>query len=204
MGVAGVDFKGSLQITSPFPDLSKGYVGAMGAPGGIFLDLTDSINALRKGEISKGLEKLAPTFLGSAVKGYREYTEGVTNKNYAPVYYGSEQLKGTGYDMAKRFLAFNPERISGIRQKQWREEQVRLAFQAQRSEIVEGFNSKLMSADASNADFGGLYKQIQAYNEAAYAADSRYQITPINTKWLISSIKRSITPTKREKSRITD
>lgn len=201
-GLLGVNLKGSLEITNPMPDLSKGWLGAMGAPGGIFLDIKDSIDAFADGQIEKGLEKLLPTAAGSIVKGYREMEEGVTDKNYAPTFYGTDKLKGAPMDFALRLMAFNPERISGIRQKVWREDQVRKEYQIMRTNITEGFNHLLINPDnASNKDFAGLYAEIQDYNTAVAAADPKYGVPYITTKWLVSSLKRSQSPSKVERNR---
>ena len=202
-GLLGINLKGSLEITSPFPDLSKGWLGAMGAPGGVFLDIADAVDAFKDGQYEKGLEKLLPTAVGSIVKGHREYTEGVTNKQYSPVFYGTDKLKGSPIDFAMRVLAFNPERVSGIRQKQWRESVVRQEYAKERSGIIEGFNHALINIDkTSNTDFADLYKRITAYNSKVTAADPLYQVPYITNKWLLSSLKRNQKPDKYETKRV--
>jgi hypothetical protein len=204
-GLLGINLKGSLEITNPMPDLSKGWLGAMGAPGGVFLDLRDSIDAFMDGQWEKGLEKLLPTAAGSIVKGYREWDEGLTDKNYRPLFYGSDKLKGSPSDFALRILAFNPQDLSGIRQKQWKEKQVQLEYQKMRTHITEGFNHLLIKPEsASNADFADMYKRVMDYNTQVGAADPKYMIPYITSKWLISDLKRNQKPTKAEKNRIIE
>lgn len=201
-GLAGVNLKGSLEINSPFPDLTKGWLGAMGAPGGVFINLADAINKFSEGQYLKGTEKLLPSAAGSIVKGYREYTEGVSTETYAPVFVGTERLMGTPIDFAARLFSFNPEKISGIRQQQWREDQVRLEYQKLRTKITTGFNHLLENpSEASQDDYASLYQKITDYNNRVAEADPKYQIPYITTKWLNASIKRSQTPDKYERSR---
>jgi len=201
-GLIGINLKGSLEITNPMPDLSKGWLGAMGAPGGVFLDIMSSIDSFMDGQWEKGLEKLLPTAVGSIVKGYREWDEGVTDKVYKPIFYGSDKLKGSPTDFALRVLAFNPGSISGVRQKQWRENQVRLEYQKERAGILEGFNHALVNINnTNNTDFADLYRRITEYNNDVSGADPKYQVPYITSKWLVSSLKRSQKPDKYEKQR---
>lgn len=201
-GLLGVNLKGSLEINSPFPDLTKGWLGAMGAPGGVFINLADAINKFSEGQYLKGTEKLLPSAAGSVVKGYREYTEGVSTETYAPVFVGTERLMGTPMDFATRLFSFNPERISGIRQQQWREDQVRLEYQKLRTKITTGFNHLLENpTEVSQDDYASLYQKIIDYNNRVAEADPKYQIPYITPKWLNASIKRSQTPDKYERNR---
>jgi hypothetical protein len=203
-GLLGMNLKGSLDITNPMPDLSKGWLGAMGAPGGVFLDLRDSIGDFMDGQWEKGLEKLLPTALGSAVKGYREWDEGLTDKNYKPLFYGSDQLKGTPSEFALRLFAFNPQRLSGIREKQWHEKQVQLEYQKTRANIIEHFNHLLIKPEkASNSDFADLYKEVMDYNTKISTADPTYLLQPITSKWLVSNLRHNQLPPKMEKKRDT-
>ena len=201
-GLAGVNLKGSLEITSPFPDLSKGWFGAMGAPGGVFLNIGAAYEHFKKGETAKGIEKLLPSAAASMAKGYREMTEGVTDSAYAPIFQGGEKVKGTELDFAARLLSFNPARISEIRERTWREDQVRMEYQKARSDITAGFNRLLAKVDkATTADFAELYAEVYAYNDRVTAADPKYQIPYITAKWLKTSLKRSQTPDKYEKAK---
>ena len=156
---------------------------------------------MRLGQWEKGIEKLMPTAVGPMMKGYREYDEGITDKNYSPVFYGTDQLKGTPLDMAARFFSFNPERIASIRQVQWREDQVRLDYQKRRSEILERFNHALVSNKSSNMDFADLYHEVMDYNTRVAGTDPKYGVPYITSKWLVSNIKRAQAPSKQEKLR---
>lgn len=202
-GLANINLKGSLQMSSPLPDLSKGWIGLAGAPGGVFVDLWEALKHAYRGEGLKALEKAMPTAGGSLWKGWREYTEGVTTSDYAPVFYDSERLKGSKLDFALRVLAFNPGRLSSIRQKQWKANQVRLAYQEERSRILSGFKHLLMRdpSGVSVEDYADLYKSIQDYNESAVAADPKYVIPSITGQWLQTSLTNALTPDKYERRR---
>jgi len=146
-----------------------------------------------------------PTFIGSGIKGYREMTEGITDKNYAPMFYGTDQLKGTPTEFAMRVLSFNPERTSGIREKVWREENVRMEYQKERTNILEHFNQLYVDiTKASNNDFADLYRRIEDYNDLVAGTNPKYQIPYITRQWLVTGLKRSQKPNKYEKARTVD
>jgi hypothetical protein len=165
----------------------------------VFLNVGAAYEHFSKGEALKGTEKLLPSAVGSAVKGYREYTEGITTETYAPVFEGNERVKGTPLDFATRLFSFNPTRISEIRQRTWREDQVRLEYQKDRSRIAAGFNKALIDPSSLDQDtLGGLYADIAIYNKRVAAMDPKYQVPYITAKWLRSNLKRSQTPDKYE------
>lgn len=201
-GVTGamfhINLRGSIQMNNPLPtDLSE----VAGAPGAIATDLYDSLVYFSKAEWMKGAEKFFPTAAGSVIKARRESTEGVTTGTYLPVFYGSERLKADPIDAALRYLSFNPSRLSGIREKQWRELKVIEAYTKRRSEIKRKLNHMLVNGTASEEKWADIFNKIQEYNNNAMAIPDKYRITIINDKWVIRAIRDTEIPKKREKIR---
>ncbi len=202
-GLANINLKGSLQINAPLPDLSDGYVGLMGAPGAVFTDIIKGFVETEKYGWVKGMESFMPTAISSIMKGHREYTEGVSGKDYSPIFFGEGRLKGSAMDFAMRSIAFNPAHISGRREKQWRENQVRLNYQKDRSLVLDRLK-KLLTQGPENATVEGyaeLYKTIDEYNNRAAMADPKYYVPMITSKWLNTQIKRIASPNKYERLR---
>lgn len=92
--LAGVDLSGKLgmgQMLSvlPYTDINltrDGYAkvvtAAMGPfVGGIMPKVVDGVAQISNGEYYKGIETMAPSGLGQAMKGYRFGTEGITKRN---------------------------------------------------------------------------------------------------------------------------
>jgi hypothetical protein len=202
-GLANINLKGSLQINAPLPDLSDGYIGLIGAPGAVFTDIIKGFVETEKYGWVKGMESFMPTAISSIMKGHREYTEGVSGKDYSPIFFGEGRLKGTAMDFAMRSIAFNPAHISGRREKQWRENQVRLNYQKDRSLVLDRLK-KLLTQGPENATAEGyaeLYKTIDEYNNKAAMADPKYYVPMITSKWLNAQIKRIASPDKYERLR---
>jgi len=196
--IAHVNLRGSLQMNQPFPTRIQD-VG--GAPGSIIGEVMSGSKHVAQREYWKALEDFSPTAVGSASKGIREYMQGVTTSQYAPVYYGDEQLRGTPVDMAVRMFSFNPSFISAAREKQWREDQVREAFTGYRSDI----KSQLIHYIQVGADdpewWGDIEKMIYKYNEKVTQADPKFKLPIIDSDWVMNQIKVSFKPDIYERIR---
>jgi hypothetical protein len=197
-GVMGINLKGSLQIHNPMP---RNLKEVLGAPGAIFTDIYDAGGHFRKGELFKGGEKLLPTGIGSGLKAVREYKEGVTTGSYSPVYYGNQPLKGTAVDATLRFFSFNPSRLSGIREKQWREKKVASKYAKRKRDIYARIKHALISGDEiTPEEWAEIDKLIQRYNEMVMGSD-RLDIRPITGKTVRQVLRRAVRPGKRERVR---
>lgn len=198
--VGHVNLRGSLEMNFAIPTETKDILGA---PFGVWTDLGNGILHMTKGEFQKGIEKISPTAFGAMIKAQREYDEGVTTNNYAPVYYGTEPLKANGLDAALRALSFNPSRLSAIRQRQWKELKVAEAFTKRRSEIKRQINRHIVDGTWNDTEIRAeIFNQIREYNDRAFSAHSRYDIVFINEDWIANAIKSSYRPDKRERKRI--
>ena len=193
----GINLKGSLETKVPIPtDLA----GLFGAPQAVVTDLIKGGAAMWKGEGKKALESFLPTFAGSAFKGYREMTEGVTTKNYAPVFNNGQVVKSDGWDFAKRFISFNPTDVSRIRNDAWNADEVRRAYTESRSAITSRYNRLMVqNRDGLDPEWAELWKHVKKYNDKAAQANPSYQIPQVTPEYLMSHYKKDFKPSKYEK-----
>lgn len=190
----GINLKGSLEAKSPFPST----LGELfGAPQSVFVDIKEGITAALDGQGKKAAEHLLPSAFGSWVKGRREITEGLTKKNYAPVFEGGERVMGTEADFVLRFMSFNPARISDIRNTAWKEDEVRRAYQNARTEISTKYNQLLVQGISGNSpEWAEFWKTVATYNDRASTAKPKYDIPLIGAKFLKQQEKRAFKPDK--------
>ena len=200
VGLANINFKGSIQPTMPMPTSSKDLLGA---PGGVMQDLVEFYEAFKKKQYLKATEYALPSALGSPIKGLRERYEGVTTPGYQPLYYGTKPVKLSVAETALRVFSFNPARVSGIRETQWREKLVVIKYQRKRSEIQQRINQLLTTPSRdSSAEFADVMDSVRRYNEQATALPSRYRVPLITDKWLRNAYKAAVRIPKHERLRI--
>jgi len=196
-GGYGINIKGSLAVGAG--DIPTTLWDVLGAPGSVISDVYEGGVNILKGDISKGLEKAMPLFIGNPIKAVREYSEGITTKTNSPVFYGNEQLKNTTLDAAYRFLSLNPARISTIREKQWKERNTEYRFREKRTDInakIKRFYLK-PAYKRDKADWIDILSEIKEYN----ADSERYGLSPITKKSIKQLVKRSFKPSKKERRR---
>jgi hypothetical protein len=196
--VAHVNLRGSLQMNQPIPTQIK-EIG--GAPGSLVEEAYTTWKHIRQREYWKAFEDMMPTAFGSASKGIREYTQGVTASNYSPVYYGAEQLRATPLDVAARFFSFNPSHISAAREKQWREDEVRRAYTKYRSEIKSQLVHYIQVESRDPVWWAEIQKSIVDYNDKVYTSDSKYKLPYITGAWLEQQMSSAFTPDVYERVR---
>ncbi|MBC8318509.1 MAG: hypothetical protein H8E41_11430, partial [Desulfobulbaceae bacterium] len=118
-----------------------------------------------------------------------------------PVYYGAQPLKGTATDAALRFFSFNPSRLSGIREKQWREKKVAAKYAERKEDIYAKIKHAMLSGDGiTSKEWAEIDKMIQRYNEMA-AGSGRPDIKPITSKTVSQVLRQSGRPGKKERLR---
>lgn len=198
-GFLNVNFKGSLQMTNPFPTKLKEVIGA---PGAVGFDVWDAAKHFRHREWSKGAEKALPTFLETPLKGYRFYTEGVTTKTYSPVFYGEDQLKADELELFMMAFSFNTARLSGIREKQWKEKNVQGSFSKDRQNILRRLKKIKMSSDPENIKaLARIQEEIDDFNLRVETAPARYKVNYLTWTQLNRSLRQAMKPSKFEKQR---
>lgn len=198
-GLANLNFKGSLQMNNPFPTkLSE----MPGAPGAVLTDLWEAGKHFRYGAYSKGLEKLAPTALATPVKAVRLATEGITSSSYAPIYYGQEQMKASATEVAAMMLSFNTAKLSGAREKQWRESQVRESFTRDYQKIMKRLKHIYIKSGTITAeDMANVQEDIDDYNFRVERAASRYHIKYLTGERIARNLRQAFKPSAYERVR---
>jgi len=197
-GLIGMNLKGSLEIG--ITDLPTTWKDILGAPGSVITDFYYGGENLLKGDISKGLEKIAPLALAAPLKAYREATEGLTTRRNVPIFYGRDRVKADMTDAILRGLSFNPAAIAKIREQKWAERQQERRWKERRSDI----NSKIMKfmlrpvEDRNKADWADILEDIREYNERIKRMKLVGIIPFIAKKSIRTNIRRSFKPTKRE------
>ena len=196
----GISVKSSVAIGAG--GIPTSLKDAFGAPGSVLSDIfIDGIPAIASGNVSKGVEKILPTGLGNIFRAYREYTDGVTNRGNAPLFYGTEPVKLDTTEWLLRTFSFYPARVAKIRDQQWSEYQTKERFDDRRNKIYARFK-KWYFTDPGNRDpetFADLLAEVEVFNKKA--EKSRAYISPITKKSIRANIKRASKPSKRERLR---
>ena len=194
----GITIKGSLAIGIGDIPTSLTIKDFLGAPGSVLSELfIDAPKSIARGDISKGVEKFLPTGFGNIFRAYRESTEGITTRNNAPVFYGDKQLKLNGVEAIYRGMSFNPVRIAGAREKQWKERKLEQKYAEYRTDIYAKIKRYVLSGDNDQDKWAELLGEIESYNEDA----QRWKFTPITSKQIKANIKSGFKPSKRERMR---
>lgn len=197
----GVSLKGSLAIG--ITDLPTTLEDVVGAPGSMIVDMYRGGKSILRGDVGKGIEKMMPLFLGNVMKAHREYTEGVTTKTNAPVFYGREQIKPDTVAAIYRFFSFNPVQVAGKREKQWKESQLERKYQEKRADVYAKFKRYFLrpANKRTKAEYIDLLTEVRMYNQVIID-NGLYPAIPLITATSIkNNIKRSFRPKKKERYR---
>jgi hypothetical protein len=202
IGGRGVSLKGSLAIgVMDVPTTPKDFLGA---PGSIVADIYRGGINITKGDYVKGLEKLLPLqAAGSMVRSVREYTQGVTTKRGAPVFYGNRQLQPDLIDSVLRFAAFNPANIAGKREKQWKEKRIAQKYKDRKHDIYSKMIRfyTLPLEKRTKAKWIDIQFEIMEFNATIRDRGLFRLVPPITEKSIKASLARSFRPSKRERQR---
>jgi hypothetical protein len=194
-GAAGVSVKGSLSIG--IGDLPTRLEDLFGAPGSIAKDLAYGAQSLARGDTLKGVEKVLPTGFGNMVRGYREYTEGVTTRTNAPKFYGAQQVKPSRTEAFLRGLSFNPARLAKISEKQWSERKVESKYREWRTDIYAKVKRLVLESVSDDDKWSEVIGEIENYNLKA----GQYGFPLISPKSIRRNIRLNFIPSKRERMR---
>jgi len=193
--LAGFNLSGSLAVDIGAP---RSFGDFLGAPYSVYKDLTQGAASLMRGDALKGVERMLPRALGAPVKGYREWSEGVTTRTNQPVFYGEDRLKASNFEFLLRSLQFNPSNISYMRDRQWRDKRAAGAFSDRRTELYAQMRRALLKNDTGA--LGRTINDMEAYNAAVRR--QRNKAIPLVTRRTIkSAVTRMRTPPRQEKIR---
>lgn len=188
-GPLGVSLKGSLQM-----DIGDSLFGA---PGSVLKDTWEAMKYLSRGDISKGVEKALPTGLASPFKATREYTEGLTTKSNAPLFYGKEQARPNLMEAFLRGMSLNPVGIATIREKQSKEYEVKEKYRNWSTDIYAKAKRMKLRGRIDQEKMAELLGEITKYNEGAV----RWGLSPITKKSIKKNLKRNFKASRFERER---
>lgn len=201
-GAAGINIKSSLAIETGVNAIPTNFKELFGAPGSVGTDLFDAAGYAIKGDYMKSFEKAMPLAIGNPMKAFREYTEGVTTRRNAPVFYGNEQLKADELDAFLRMLSFNPARMAQAREKQWAEKKMMYSYRDDATDIYSKFRKFFLqpAEDRTKENLLELVKEVQIYNQRIIdkGHPRNWMITE---RKIVQNLKRSFRPSKVERRR---
>jgi hypothetical protein len=197
LGGHGVSLKGSLAIG--IGDIPTTLPELAGAPGSVLSDVWRGGENILRGDVAKGIEKMLPLFASNAMKAIRESREGVTTRSNRPVFYGREPLKADLSDAFMRALSFNPARLAGIREKQWKEKVRERRLREKNKEIYDRIARFYLwpPEKRTKKRWAKIILMINEYNDSARQAGAAV----ITRKTIKRSLKRSFRPSKKERTR---
>jgi hypothetical protein len=173
-GLVNVDITGSLKIgMADLPTSTKDFLGA---PGDVFVSVYKGIGEIGRGNIQKGFERIAPNALGNISKGMREYTEGLTTKTNAPIFYEDEPLKADEIDAMLRILSFNPAKISRARAIMWSQKKRERFYREQKTEIYARMKRFYLKKKRKKSDWLKIVALVESFNENAPAEVSKIDL----------------------------
>ena len=197
-GLVGMNLKGSLEIG--ITDLPTNFKDLLGAPGSVIMDMYEGGKNIAQGNVSKGLERIAPLAIAAPIKAYREATEGLTTRTNTPIFYGRQQAKADMSEAITRALSFNPAGLAKIREQRWSETQQEIKY----TEIRTGIYSKVKKfllqpvQERDKADWADILEDIREYNDRVRRMKLVGIVPFITSKSIEANRKRWFKPTKKE------
>lgn len=181
-GAVGVDVSGSMGMSMNMP---TNLMEILGAPGAVLQDIGEGIDAMRSGNVGKGMEKALPSAISNILRGRREATQGVTTESGKPVFHEGKPLKADWMEAIARALSFNPARLSEAQKENWNERKMAAKFAEQRAEIYLAYRQFFMQPPEKRkqADLVDIINDAKEYNMRAKA--SRFMpslITPASMR----------------------
>jgi N12 class adenine-specific DNA methylase len=202
-GLIGINLKGSLEIG--VTDLPTNFKDLLGAPGSVIGDVYEGGKSILKGDVAKGIERIAPLAISGPLKAYRESTEGLTTRTNAPLFYGNEQVSLGPWEAALRSLAFNPARIAGVREELWSDTKTSAKWSERKRDINARIKKfyLLPAQDRTKDRWAKILELIMEYNERVKrtGAAQRGVATYITAKSIRQSLRTSFKPSRRERFR---
>gem|GEM_PF-2855065 len=123
-----------------------------------------------------------PRFAAGPVKAVRESTQGVTQANNQPVYYGNQRLRAGMIDAAIRAAGFSPARLAVVREEQWNERQVEARYEQARSDVYRRVRAFYLEDPYSRdpAEWAEVLELVRDYNARVQrsGSDTVPAITP--------------------------
>jgi hypothetical protein len=201
LGGKGVSLKGSLAIG--ITDLPTDLVSLLGAPGSMSQDLYYGGKNIVRGDYTRAAESILPAALKLPIQATREYSQGVTTRTHAPVFYGREPLRPDTTESLIRFLSFNPARVAGIKEQQWKERRIEQKYRDMKTDIYSKIRKYygMPPGKRSKSKWADILDEISEFNERIKNRKLRRLVSPITYRSIKSNLKRSFRPKKKERLR---
>lgn len=195
--VLGVDIRGSLE-TRIDEWMPRTVVDLLGAPASLAINVGDAVTALRRGDIIRAAEKLAPRAIAAKVRALREYTQGSTRWNGSRVYWGADPVKASLGEALVRAMGFAPARLADIGRRQYRERGVRADYNEERRELYARYRNLVRTGSLTGDAYREIREDIESYNRRA-ARSTAPGVTQI-TEATLSSIATKLDRPPREEA----
>ena len=141
---------------------------------------------------------MLPNALAAPFKAYREYTEGITSRSNAPIFYGKDPVKADTMDAIYRALSFNPAKISTIREKLWNEKKIEFAYKGRRNALSKKLKRMYLKGNITKADWINFLTDVREYNSRVAEHKMVGIIPTISKEWINNTLRRAFRPTRKE------
>jgi hypothetical protein len=179
LGMADLWFRsppGDLNAKDEYEYWIMNSAGASVAMGG---KIFSGFSMVKEGKVARGIEMMAPKFIGDMMKTYRYANEGVTDIRGNVIVPASDL---SGADLAKQFSGFTPAKVSEAWDRARALKDAEQRLYDQRQELVNAFAEAQMSQDEE-----GMIDALTAIHE--FNLVPAHAPIQISNKTLKSSIK---------------
>jgi hypothetical protein len=164
-GLAGFDISGSLSIGAQMP---SNVLELLGPIGGVVTDVWDATRYGWQGQPLRAMEMLAPRALSDVVRAYREETQGITTREYRPMFDETGRpVHPTTFDTITRGLGFRSAEVGRVSMhtSEVKREQAKLTDR--RDEIYMRYRAWYSKPVKDVGEYSQITKMIHSYNTVA-------------------------------------
>jgi len=188
------DISGSLSIDI---DTSPQLIDTVGAIGGVYNDLRDTMYYFRTGQGLRALEVGLPVGVGNIFRSFRE-TEGITTRRGRPVFDARDRLfKPTFGESVKRAAGLRSARVATAQSRTYESKKEKTGFADRRSRIYEMYRSYLQNKDLRK--YRQVVKLMKEYNRELAKSGRGSKIPKITPESLKRQAKAFKNPPKSER-----
>ncbi len=196
-GVGGINLSNSLRVQVPFLAALVDGESLPEAASGVFGGLAQKVKMAGKnfsrGNVTRGVENLAPEFVAAPMRAYRQATEGATTTGGRPIFGpDGRPQKFTPMEAVTRAMGFQPlEKSEQSAQEQVRREIVK-DWGEQRNELLDS-----LRVAAAHGSRGDVMRKIMKWNRDVRESQAWPQVKVIK----IDTVHRALT-SKPDKSKV--
>ena len=196
-GVGGINLSNSLRVQVPFlaalVDGESLPEAASGVFGGLAQKLKMAGKNFARGDMTRGVENLAPEFVAAPMRAYRQATEGATTTGGRPIFGpDGRPQKFTPMEAVTRAMGFQPlEKSEQSAQEQVRREIVK-DWGEQRNELLDS-----LRVAAAHGSRGDVMRKIMKWNRDVRESQAWPQVKVIKS----DTVHRALT-SKPDKNKV--